>query len=258
MLTNVAKRFLPQSLQRRLHDAIYRRLGLFYRLDSGVTIWVESRTDWLVYNDIFLNREYDDAIQSLLNKPAPGATVLDLGCNTGFFTLRCLDLLRPEKFKTDFRWVSVDASAESLGLYRKRVLVGNELEGHVQVVHGMVGERSGSGLFYESTNHGNNTRVNAKLESGRRYTQNEVKFVDLDALVPAGPIALIKCDIEGSEAGFVANYGPLIARAQSLVFEFHEGIYDRQALIKEIRAHGHLHCTLRERPGTSLEYFFKP
>lgn len=257
MLINVVKRFLPQSIQRRLHDAIYRRLRLTYRLDSNVAIWVESRTDWLVYNDIFLNREYDDAIGPLLGRRDSGACVLDLGCNSGFFTLRCLDLLGPDRFKRDFRWVCVDASAETLELYKRRVLEGNQLNGQVDVVQGLVGERSGSACFYESTNHGNNTRITRKLEGGRRYTRNDVRFVDLNLLVPSGAIALVKCDIEGSEAEFIANYGALIERADALVFEFHDGIYDRRDLIEKVRAHGHGHRTLRERPGTSLEYFFK-
>src|SRR5271169_5692526 len=128
MLRDIAKRLLPQSIQRRLHDAVYRQLRLTYRLDSKVLIWVESRTDWIVYNDVFLNREYDDAIAPLLNRVDPGACVMDLGCNTGFFTLRCLDLLGPDRFKRDFRWVCVDASADSLKLYQERVIGGNQLD----------------------------------------------------------------------------------------------------------------------------------
>jgi len=255
MFTSLIKRFLPQEYQRALHDAVYRYLGLSYVLDSGVVIDVESKTDWLVYNDVFFSGEYDEAILPLLQRHAAGATIVDLGCNTGFFTLRCLDILRRKKVGMKFNWVCVDGSAATLALFRKRVLETNRLAGQVQLVNGLIGERTGAAAFFESTNHGNNTRMARSMETGRRYTENKVKFVDLETILPHGPITLIKCDIEGSEGDFVGNYGPLLARTESLVFEFHEGHYVRQELIEKVKILGFEHRTLRTRPGTSLEYF---
>lgn len=255
-LTSLLKRTCPQRLQRLIHDKVYKYLGLGYHLDSGVQISVESKTDWLVYNDVFLNCEYDAAIFPLRAHPPASATILDLGCNTGFFILRCLDVLGRESFENKFRWFCVDGSADTLLLFQARVLKTNKLEGQVDAIHGLVGQRTGEEAFYESTNHGNNTRKAQTLVHERRYTKNIVKFIDLDSIIPSGPISLIKCDIEGSEVDFIKNYGDLCTRAESLVFEFHQGHYDRSELIGKVKAFGFAHRTLRERPGTSLEYFF--
>jgi FkbM family methyltransferase len=257
MFAQLIKRTLPQSLQRRIHDGAYRYLGLRYRLNSGVEISIGSKTDWLSYNTIFFSAEYDSGILPLREHPGSGAVVLDLGCNTGFFALRCLDVLGPQAFDGRFKWIAVDASAEMLGHYRERVLKNNGLDGRIQLVQGLVGKRSGTAMFYESTNTGANTCIPEHVDSDRRYSQNRVPFVDLEALVPVGPIALIKCDIEGSEGDFIMNYRSLLRRAESLIFEFHDCCADQGKLFEMMKAEGFVHQTVRASAGSSIEFFFR-
>ena len=138
MITEIIKRTFPQRVQRALVDAVYTHLGLKFRLNSGVEISVGSKTDWLSYNCIFFSGEYDSAILPLRTRGGNEAMVLDLGCNTGFFALRCLDMLGREAFSRKFNWVAVDASETMLGIYRDRVLKTNGLEGRIKIVQGQM------------------------------------------------------------------------------------------------------------------------
>ena len=205
----------------------------------------------------FFSAEYDDAIFRLRAHPGSGAVVLDLGCNTGFFALRCLDVLGRSAFEGKFTWMAVDASASMLALYRQRVLTTNGLEGRIKMIHGLVGERTGAAAFFESTNTGANTCVPEHLDTDRRYMKKQVPFVDLDSVVPTGPIALIKCDIEGSEGDFIRNYGDLVRRAESLIFEFHDFCRDQNGLIGRLKEAGFSHRTLKKVPGSSIESFHR-
>lgn len=255
MLAEIAKRALPQRLQRMLVDSVYGHLGLRFRLNSGVEISVSSKTDWLSYNCIFFSGEYDSAISPLRSRGGNEAVVLDLGCNAGFFALRCLDRLGRGAFSGNLRWVAVDASETMLGIYRDRVLKTNGLEGKISIIQGLVGKRSGATEFFESTNHGANTCVPRLVEGGRRYSRNTVPFVDLESLVPDGPIALIKCDIEGSEVDFVRNYGGLLSRTESLIFEFHDDGSEHKEIVETLKASGFTHRNVRPFTGTSIELF---
>jgi len=255
MITEVIKRTFPPGLQRRLNDAVYAFLGLRYRLMSGVEIYIGSKTDWLSFNGIFLSGDYDSAILPLRTHSGKGAVVLDLGCNTGYFALRCLDALGREAFHGKFEWIAVDASDTMLGAYRKRVLVTNGLEGRIKVVRGLVGRRSGAADFFESTNNGANTCIPEHTERDRRYSRRPVPFVDVGKVIPAGPIALIKCDIEGSEGDFIRSYPDLLERTESLIFEFHDCCGDQDALFECLRSAGFERRTIRPNTGTSIEFF---
>jgi hypothetical protein len=93
------------------------------------------------------------------------------------------------------------------------------------------------------------------LDGGRRYSRNSLQFVDLESLIPDGPIALIKCDIEGSEGDFIRNYRGLLDRTESLIFEFHDCSSDQENLVGILEASGFIHRTVRPFTGTSIELF---
>jgi hypothetical protein len=69
---------LPQSMQfqirerywqvksRILYQSLYGLLNLEHTLDSGITLKVASKGEWWIYNDIFVNGEYDVPIQAAL------------------------------------------------------------------------------------------------------------------------------------------------------------------------------------------------
>ena len=81
-----------------LYQSLYRALDLEHTLLSGLNVKIASKGEWCVYNDIFVDGEYDMPIQAAFKDRSPGRpfVVLDLGANVGYFALRVLDLLDRE------------------------------------------------------------------------------------------------------------------------------------------------------------------
>src|SRR3954454_3125284 len=96
------KRILPRWLQYLMYRlawdpirrTVWRVLGLDGTLRSGIRIQVRSHPDWVIYNEVIVNGEYDSVIHEVLNAHQPGTPfrVLDFGANVGYFTFRFADL----------------------------------------------------------------------------------------------------------------------------------------------------------------------
>lgn len=90
-----------------------RRLAVEWTLPSGLTVKVEDQGEWLIYNDIFVDGEYDLPIQEALQAKSSKDvfTIVDIGANVGFFTLKAADwLLRNSNAVNDFRIVCIEGS----------------------------------------------------------------------------------------------------------------------------------------------------
>src|SRR5205823_3630623 len=81
-------------------------------LSSG-TATVRSDSDWEVANEVFIQREYDDAILQALctGQQERPLRILDLGANVGFFSLRCIDLYLQMKIQAPLELVAVEGSS---------------------------------------------------------------------------------------------------------------------------------------------------
>ena len=111
MIWGTVRALAPESLKNRLRKFVWMRLNPSWTLNSGLVIRVLNYNDWMIYNDIFVEREYDAAIEDLLREtdsPRP-LQVLDLGGNVGFFTLRLAHLLL-QAGRSDFRVTMVEGS----------------------------------------------------------------------------------------------------------------------------------------------------
>lgn len=187
-------------------------------LNSGLTIRITSPSDWFVYNEVFVNGEYDSPITRIVDRPGPPPLVLDLGANAGFFTLRLME----RWFATHGteavapRVVCVEGSPATF-----RVLARNLeqplLHGRCSATLGLAGRRSGSALISTSANSG----INSIVDRASLYRRRS-DFVDLTRLVPQGErIGLLKCDIEGAEEMLLENYPDLLQRVDAAVIELH-------------------------------------
>jgi FkbM family methyltransferase len=258
MVWGIVRALVPESLKNRLRKFVWMRLNPSWRLNSGLLIRVLNYNDWIIYNDIFVEGEYDTAIDDLLQDSRGWqrpAQVLDLGGNVGFFTLRLAHLfLRAER--TNFRVTMVEGSPATYAELLERLGANKEqLRDRVTTVPGLVGKRTGEGQIGQGVAHGENTILGDASRGVR------VSFVDLEKVVATWQrIDLLKCDIEGAEELFLGNYADLLARTDRAVFEFHHDKCDiarcRRLLAdagldpaKTIREFGHCSVELFLRSG---------
>ncbi len=245
-----------ESLKRPLRDWLWQKLALSWRLHSGVKIEVRSHGDWYIYNEIFVGGEYDTPLRRLIAAgAAAGAaplTVLDLGANVGFFILRWLDLWRTAGSPGQPpRFILVEGSGRSCAEIRRR-LAGQPLDGvQVEILHRLVGPRTGSATITDSHVHFGN-QVTADAKGG-----TTVPYVDLVALCEKFPrIALIKCDIEGSEQTFLEAQPELLAKTDALTIELHHASCQTAHCSELIKRAGLTQCeVLRETDAFAVHSY---
>lgn len=232
LLKNIIRPLVPQSIQRKILEArvearIKREIQNWRDLDlhrelAGLNVKVSSLSDWSVFNEIFVERLYDRAIADVLSQ-APTDRMLhvfDLGANVGFFALRFSQMV----FQSDyphrpFFIHCVEGSPRVYAELTARVTANPRLKGHIEVRHGLVGKKSGSTEMYESLFGAGNSTIPQSEHWSKPVT---VPYIDLDKLIPNDEsIALVKCDIEGSEQTFQDHYQKLLARTQSAIVELH-------------------------------------
>jgi FkbM family methyltransferase len=259
---------LPQSINGRIRETywriksellyrhLYRILHLEYTLQSGVILKVASKGEWWTYNDIFVNREYDLPIQTALQSRSAEHpfTVLDLGANVGYFTLRVVDLMRQSSLETLASDMTlVEGSPKTCRELQDRLRPHNLSFLNLRVIHGLVGQREGNGVIHESALHVKNTIMNVEQHRGAR-----VDFVDLyEIMENRSKIDLLKCDVEGAELLFIRNYGDLLRRVKNAVFEFHHELCDTTACIDVLEQLGFHQRVLRSCSGFSTCFFSK-
>ena len=226
LIKSIVRPVVPESMRRKVREMrtkqdiqMWRALDL-YRDLAGLRVRVSSKSDWTVFNEIFVDGSYDRAIADVLKHASTNRMlhVLDLGANVGFFAMRFSQMV----FQSDYpdRPFFIHCVEGSPGVYAElcaRVASNPRLKGHIEALNGLVGMRSGSAKIYESRFGSGNSTIPQHWS-----TPVDVSYIDLDTLIPGDePIALLKCDIEGSEQTFQDQYPELLQRVQFAVVELH-------------------------------------
>ena len=207
------------ALKRKLTALAWSRLGLSWRMKSGITVEIKNRPDFWIFCDIWVNREYDDAINLALDRMPDDRplTVVDLGANVGMFAQRLFDLAFERGLAADrISLLMVEASPSCCNEIERRLSMQPISRSSYRVVCGAAGERSGSTFLDES----GESIANCVAASG-----TPIEYVDLTKYV-AGEIDLLKIDIEGSEERLLASYPDVIANTRSLIIEIHSNRCD--------------------------------
>jgi FkbM family methyltransferase len=191
-------RTASQALLLRLY-AIARRTGF---LETAVGRWVFARA-YSVYKYRFEASEID-ALQRFVR---PGAYVIDVGANIGFFTTRFA------------RWVSrggrvLAIEPEALNLERLcRTLKDECLDQMVDVIPAAATNKSGMAFLEINPNHPGDHRLGSR---GRT-----IESVTLDGLIAARgwtPVSLVKIDVQGAEAGVIAGAREILTRFRPALY----------------------------------------
>src|SRR5712692_944904 len=194
------------------------------------TATVRSDSDWEVANEIFVHKEYDDAILQTVHTEQQQQTrplrIVDLGANVGFFTLRCIHLYLQTKCPAPLEVFAVEASANLFADLERRLSGRGDENVKLLLKNGLVGRRTGKAMFHSSWFNSATNQVSRDHKVSRNPLLNRYaevcEYTDLEQFLPAEcEIDLIKCDIEGSELTFLENYPDLLRRTRRLVIELH-------------------------------------
>jgi FkbM family methyltransferase len=207
---------------RTIKNSIRNKVWLFlkanWQLLSGLRIVVKDDSDWFVYNEIFVNKEYDEALKILFSNLPENPLVLDLGANVGYFTLKMADELM-QAGCNKFRIIAVEGTPQNHAVLRQRI---NQplLHDKVSAFCGLAGYKTGAHTVRYSSQHYGHSSASAKSED--KYAST-VSYLDIEKLLPENveKINFLKCDIEGSEEIFINEYPELLKRVEIAVFEFH-------------------------------------
>lgn len=251
------------SLQNRLQYAIevscYNYLGLEWNIRSKLPVKIRSSAEWAIYNDIFVDREYDAAIEQALKSSTnlQAFEILDLGANVGFFILRCASLISDYNLsQSDFKVVAVEGSLKNFNELDARLKDADFRSGFPTVdtnlIHGLVGNLDGEGFIEEFDFHVMNAVTLNPSKKGRK-----VPYINLNKIYgDVKSIDLLKCDIEGSELTFINNYQNLLSKTNVAVFEMHHNQCDTDKCVEILHSCGLELCqTLKQGSDFSLQYF---
>jgi FkbM family methyltransferase len=224
-----------------------------------------SDSDWEVANEIFVEKDYDSAIEQALCRrdSMDPIRVLDLGANVGFFSLRCIDRYVAAEPRSSLELIAVEGSPSVFVDLERRLSMHRGTRGiSLTVRQALIGRRSGKGMIYSSLVH---SCTNTVVREGGKTSGNillgrhaeDSAYLDLDELIPpAGPVDLIKCDIEGSELEFLQNYESLLRRTRLLMIELHPGYCDMRACRELLDVYGFCKVrTIKSLPTHSLEMY---
>jgi FkbM family methyltransferase len=210
----------------------WEHLDLTHTFESGVTVSIRGQSDWYVFNEVFSEGGYDAAIDLLSARVGTDTDplVLDLGANVGFFAARVVDRLIRSRTNEPVALVLVEGSPAVYRDLESRINGWSKGGFSISAINGLVGRRDGAGTISEVDFGARNTMIpshNAGISPVSEMTHHEIPFVDLSEVVGKRRIALLKCDIEGSEQNFLENYGADLLPATDLaVFEFHHDLCD--------------------------------
>ena len=237
MIKPLLKQILPKSIVDRFRHLVWQELSPSWHLSSGLTLQVRDSAEWVIYNDIFVDGEYDLAIQLLLEEVNDSVPlIIDIGANVGFFVLRFADQWIKTKGRDHpFKLIGVEGTPTTYKELTKRMSsVGLDLINESCDFHlGLIGQKSGFRYITESSFHGTNS-----LTSGSSFRAQKVPFIDLEAIIPTENISLLKCDIEGGEEQFIRNNISFLHRVEIAVFELHHNLCDTKICIDLLKKVG--------------------
>ena len=208
----------PRRLGKSLAWKLFPLADVGFTLKSGITIPIVDRSELATFRGMIIEQVWDPFLDAL---PFFPRTVLDLGCNCGYFPL--LIHHRARLHDVDMReahFVLVDANPRLVRRARD-VIALNRLPGQFVFVSGLIGPRNQRVPFYT---HPHSDSSSLFRHSSRSKTLH-LSSLDLTQLLDAhfpGPVDLMKCNIEGGERYLVTDWVDALRRARAIVIEWHD------------------------------------
>ena len=152
--------------------------------------------------------EVETVFRSVLR---PGMAVVDIGANIGFFSMLSASLVGP-----DGAVLAIEPNPANARLLE----ASRRLNGFAQVTPAQVAAGRAIGLLMLNTTHSNGTTAEPGSDQDQLLAANTVPCIPVDTLVSgwrAGPVGLIKVDVEGAEYNALLGAAGLIARDHPVI-----------------------------------------
>lgn len=199
---------------------------------DGIRFTLRHR-DWNAFREIFVEDEYGIVRELLGEEPHP--VVVDLGANVGLFSLLVF-MNFPEA-----RLIAVEPSSHTFEVLATNRALNPSTDWTCR--RAAVDERDGTVRF-----HNDPTSTASRVAADG---DEEVEAVTMSSLVgaTAGPIDLVKLDVEGAEARALRGGREVLSRVKNLIVEVHPAV-DLGEVMQELSG-GFEHVYKLRRPGSS-------
>lgn len=222
---------------RKLVSWYLQKRPLVRSLPSGAMLEVGDIDSFRLYDAIFRREMYARALE----RAGQVRTVIDLGCNIGFFFC----YLRHFFGRTDFRGFGMDANVTVLE-QAERHLGRNGLN-RIELFNGLVGSTSEASTrdFYVHVSHLKSSQF--VRPGAENNPVNGWSRVEVPVFVPGEiwrdgygdePIDLLKIDIEGSEGKLLQGDPALFWQTRCVVLRWHKGFTIEEEIFPVLRSYG--------------------
>ena len=247
--------FIRALRLRSLASLFLRIFPLTRTYSSGTRVKVSDLESFFLTDEIFQRQTYRRALELA----GDVRTVVDLGCNAGFFC----SYLRHYFGRSDFRGLGIDANPAILQKARRNLDL-NGLTG-IELIQGLVGgtgEHQTQDFFVYASHLGSSQFI--QPEEGRTlkggWTKIEVPVLKAGSLWRSRfgdtPIDLLKVDIEGSEGKLLQSDPGLFQQTKSLVLEWHKWLVKEKELFPVLERLGFNRREALETGKTADLWFF--
>ena len=213
-MISISSLFLKSSLFRKslipnLKAHYFHELGLSIPLGKGYSAPMLENDYYNSFSEIFIDQEYGDFLPTdNLHK------IIDIGAHYGYFSL----WLQNKFQKQELNSIMIEASSlceRSL----EQLCIMDRIKGRFQYLKRAIGDPQQEMMkFFDRP-----FMASSKFDSSDFARSNTIKILKspevFEALPP--PYDLIKCDIEGSEWEFIANYSEILKVSKNLILEWH-------------------------------------
>lgn len=191
----------------------------FLTLYSGYKTWIES-----------------GPIHRLRDYVQPGSTVIDVGANVGFFTLKFADWVGDQG-----RVIAIEPDSENFEMLTEKVATAR-VDQRVALHHAAVSDVAGTVLLQRNELHPGDHRIALGTDG---ISVQAVTIDDLVAAAGKASVSLVKIDVQGAEMMVIGGAKRTLQEKRPVLFvEVDDGALKRfgssaQALVAAIEASGY-------------------
>jgi FkbM family methyltransferase len=200
----------------RLIHSISLRLPQKYLIRTGLRVKASSAAEHVAFWNNFTSSEFLRFIPFLIKSGIAPVNIIDCGAACGYFSLLMEHLQRAGVFEWHTNFILVEPAAFNIAKLKDHF--GQKgFEGRVQIYENIVGLKSGSVVFKESSN----MPFGGSVKHDRTGTISQTKsYLNLSPLLQEK--CLLKIDIEGSEYDFFREYAHDLGQVEALIVDWHK------------------------------------